>query len=99
MNLERELRKILHGEVEDSPDVLDRYSHDASMFEVRPQAVVYPRHVRDLRRLIEFVQKNKTENPSLSITPRSGGTDMSGGALGESVVVDMTRYFNHLWEV
>jgi FAD/FMN-containing dehydrogenase len=99
MELVRDLKTILHGEVEADERTLDKYSRDASMFEVRPQVVVYPRHVRDLRRLIEFVHRNKPQDSSLAVTPRSGGTDMSGGALGESIVMDMSRYFNHVWAV
>src|SRR5690606_37229342 len=34
-----------------------------------------------------------------SITPRSAGTDMSGGAIGQSIVLDMVRHMNDIFEV
>ena len=35
----------------------------------------------------------------VNLTARSAGTDMSGGPLTESVVVEFTKYFNHIKEV
>src|SRR5690606_20237331 len=37
--------------------------------------------------------------PSLARTPRSAATDMSGGAIGSSLVLDMTKHFNQLKRV
>ena len=99
MNLETELSNILHGEVALDETTLEHYSRDASAFEVRPQAVVFPRYERDLKKLISFVQKNKHRDPSLSLTARSGGTDMSGGALGESIILDFSKHFNRIWSI
>jgi len=50
--------------------------------------------VADIEKLVTFVQKNKAAYPKLSITPRSAGTDMTGGAIGSSIVLDMTTHFN-----
>src|SRR3989344_2983031 len=33
---------------------------------------------------------------SLSITARCAGTDMSGAAIGESIILDFTKYMNKL---
>ena len=35
---------------------------------------------------------------NLSITARCAGTDMSGGAIGESLILDFTRHMNKLIE-
>jgi FAD/FMN-containing dehydrogenase len=40
------------------------------------------------------VVDNKKAYPSLAITPRSAGTDMSGAAIGSSMVLDMTKHFD-----
>ena len=48
MNLETELSNILHGEVALDETTLEHYSRDARAFEVRPQAVEFPRYERDL---------------------------------------------------
>jgi FAD binding domain. len=34
--------------------------------------------------------------PELSITARSAGTDMSGGAINDSIIVDFSKHFNKI---
>ena len=97
MNIKEELQSILRGEVEDSANVLQEYSRDASLFEVRPKLVVYPKDTKDIQELVGFVASHPMER--LSITCRSAGTDMTGGPLGESIVVDMSRHFTKLQKV
>ena len=99
MNISDQLKKVLRGEVENTQDVLMNYSHDASLFEVIPEAVVFPKDSSDVKALVAYVAKNKASQPNLSITPRSGGTDMSGGAIGDSIVADFNRHFNAIFEV
>lgn len=82
--------------MEDSDEVLEKYSHDASLLEVRPQLVVYPKDSEDVKSLVKWVSGNKNKYPNLAITPRCAGTDMSGGAIGESIIMDFTRYMNKL---
>jgi FAD/FMN-containing dehydrogenase len=94
-----EIAKIFQGDIDDSPEQLEAYSHDASLFEVKPQLIVYPKDSSDIRALVKFVNTHKANNRQLSITPRSAGTDMSGGAIGESIVMDMTKYFNQITSV
>ena len=97
MNLKEELKTILKGEVEDSPDILQEYSRDASLFELKPLLVVFPKDTEDVKHLVRFVKEHAEEN--LSLTVRSGGTDMTGGPLTKSIVVDMARYFNRILEI
>lgn len=93
--LKEKLQAILKGDVADSEDVLLKYSRDASLFEIRPQVVAFPKDAEDIKQLVLFASENK----GVSFTPRSGGTDMSGGAIGESVILDFTKYFNHIRNV
>ena len=95
-DLVAQLKKIgFAGEVDDSRETRDVYSHDASMFELVPQVVVYPKDSQDVRKLVtHVVQEKRAKHTHISITPRSAGTDMSGGAIGQSIVMDMTRHFN-----
>jgi len=87
------------GEIEKSKTTKDFYSHDASMFELRPQVVVFPKDSEDIQNLIHFINENKAKNPELSLTVRSGGTDMTGGAINTSIVMDITKNFGDLLEV
>jgi FAD/FMN-containing dehydrogenase len=45
------------------------------------------------------VNDNKAKDPDLSITARSAGTDMTGGAINQSIIIDMTKHFNQIEEV
>lgn len=98
-NIYPKLAGIISGKVDLSIDTRDAYSHDASMFEIRPKAVAFPKHSSDIQRLVSFVAENKKKYPELSITPRSAGTDMSGGAINESIIIDMTKHFDKILNV
>lgn len=94
--MKEEIRKFFKGDVEDGEETLVKYSHDASLLEVRPKVVVFPKDSEDVKNLVKWVNENKQKYPGLSITPRCAGTDMSGGAIGESIILDFTKYMNKL---
>ena len=89
-----ELKQVFKGDILTDDQTLLQYSHDTSLFEVKPQVVVFPKDVADVSALIAFVEKNKKKHPHLSLTARSGGTDMSGGAINDSIIVVFQKYFN-----
>ena len=98
MNIE-ELKNLIKGDVSTTDIDLEKYSHDASIFEVKPEVIVYPKDSEDIQSLVKWVGEHKAEQPSLSLTARSAGTDMSGGPLNDSIVLDFMKYFNHILEV
>jgi FAD/FMN-containing dehydrogenase len=69
---------------------------------VRPQLVVFPKDKEDVKNLVRWVSENSTRQDmvekygKLSITCRCAGTDMSGGAIGESIIMDFSKYMNRL---
>ncbi len=104
------LKPAFSGDIDTSPETLATYSHDASLFTVRPQVVVFPKNAADIMTLVRWVNdtnKNisgKTADAAqgtfpLSITARSAGTDMSGGSINHSIICDFTRYMNTIGEV
>ena len=96
MDIQTELKKIFQGELETDDKTLDFYSHDASIFELRPKIVGFPKDSSDIKAAVHFVNEHKQDNPELSITPRSRGTDMSGGAIGKSIVLDVSRHMTEI---
>ncbi|MDB5163203.1 MAG: Oxidoreductase [Candidatus Saccharibacteria bacterium] len=84
------------GELDDSAETKEFYSHDASMFEIVPEVVASPKTAEDVATLVKFVAENKQNNPELSITARSAGTDMSGAAINDSIIVDFNKHLNQL---
>jgi len=97
--LKAELAPLVKGEIDDNDADRELYSHDASLFELKPQVIVTPQDVNDVKAVIKFVNDHKKANPNLYITPRSAGTDMSGGAIGESIMLDFTKHFNKVEKV
>ncbi|HSX43257.1 MAG TPA: FAD-binding oxidoreductase [Candidatus Saccharimonadales bacterium] len=87
------------GELDDSPEAKEKYSHDASMFELRPKLVVKPKDSADVQSLVKLVASSKSKMPDLSVTARSAGTDMAGGAINESVIVDFNAHFTKVERV
>ncbi|MAF79710.1 FAD-binding oxidoreductase [bacterium] len=90
-----DLKNLVKGEVRDDEETLEEFSHDTSLFGVRPKVVVSPEDVEDVKTLVRYISEHKDSDSSLSLTARSGGTDMSGGPLNESIVLDFIPHFNH----
>ncbi|HWT39666.1 MAG TPA: FAD-binding oxidoreductase, partial [Dongiaceae bacterium] len=84
------------GELDDSAEAKELYSHDASMFEIVPELIAAPTSSEDVQKLVKFVADNKKDNPELSLTARSAGTDMSGAAINDSIIVDFRKHLNKL---
>lgn len=95
MNLPAQLKSIIKGDVVSDEKNLDKFSHDASIFEVKPKVVVFPKDVEDIKTLVKFTN----ENNGLSLTARSGGTDMSGGPLNDSIIIAFDKYFNKIGKI
>jgi len=84
------------GELDDSAEKKEFYSHDASMFEIVPEVIASPKTSEDVQRLVKFVAEHKKDNPELSLTARSAGTDMSGAAINDSIIVDFNAHLTKL---
>ncbi len=89
-----DLARSIVGEIDCSPQSLEKYSNDGSPYTIRPQAIVYPKNGTDIKHIISFSREY-----TIPITIRGNGTAKTGGALGEGVVIDMTRYFNHIRQI
>lgn len=94
-----DLKKLITGGVYDDAETLTKYSRDASLFEVRPKVVVAPANVEDVKKLVNYVSEKKTQDNNISLTPRSAGTDMTGGPLNESIIIDLNKNLNKVLEV
>lgn len=94
-----DLQKNVNGEVMADDVTLLKYSRDASLFEVRPEAVVFPKDAADVEAIVKYVSEHKASDSHISVTGRCAGTDMSGGAINESIIVDFTKYMGKLISV
>ena len=97
--LRDEIKKFFKGEVLTDEKTLGEHSEDASIFKIKPEMVVFPKDVEDVKKLVKFVGARKKKDKRLSISARSAGTDMTGGSLTESIVLGFTKHMNRVKEV
>jgi FAD/FMN-containing dehydrogenase/Fe-S oxidoreductase len=67
------------------------YSTDASVYRIKPNAVAIPKTTEDIAKLIQFAAEH-----NLSITPRTAGTSLAGQAVGDGLVVDVSKHFTKI---
>jgi FAD/FMN-containing dehydrogenase len=99
MSLADDLKKVMRGEVDDSPQALEADARDASLFYVKPAVVVRPMDAADVCAAVRLVSEKKIHGEDVSLTARAAGTDMSGGPLSNSIILDMTAHLNKLIEL
>jgi FAD/FMN-containing dehydrogenase len=90
------LKQNFKGEITILEQDIEHYSKDASIFQIAPQAIAFPKDVADIQTLVRYVTDHKINLPDLSLTPRGGGTDMTGGSINNSIIIDTTRYLNKI---
>src|SRR5262252_274466 len=63
------------------------YATDASLYQIEPLAVAFPNSERQASAIIEAAA-----HAGVPIIPRGAGTGLVGGAIGEGLVIDFSRY-------
>lgn len=99
MDLQTQLAPLVGDEISQDLVANEKYKKDTSIFEITPGLVVSPQNSEDIKKLVKWVSDHKKENPSLSLTARAAGTDMSGGPLTDSILLNFMENFNHIKEV
>jgi FAD/FMN-containing dehydrogenase len=94
-----QIQQIIKGEVVVDESQLKLYGRDASIFEIKPKIVIKPESSEDIKNIVKFVSSKKQDESELSLTVRGGGSDMSGGPLNESIILDLTTHMNKILEV
>ncbi len=85
----KDLGKIIEGDVLFDELSRQEYATAACIFKVRPLGVVCPKSKSDVEVLVKYARVHQ-----ISLTPRGGGSSLSGQALGSGIVVDFSRYMN-----
>src|SRR5438270_7655994 len=63
------------------------YATDASIYQIEPLGVAFPRSAQEASALIRTAA-----DENVSITPRGAGTSLVGNAIGDGLVVDFSRH-------
>lgn len=93
------LQEHLRGEVLAGEQVRQYFSRDASVLTLKPDMVAYPFNTSDVRKIARFVWQLAEKGHKLPITPRGGGTDSTGAAIGKGVIMSFTAHMNKILEV
>ena len=64
------------------------YANDASYFHLVPQAVVQPNSIGEIQSLFKFTQRSQ-----IPMTFRAGGTSLSGQAVTDGILVDISKHW------
>ena len=92
--LARELAETIEGEVRFDHYTRLLYSTDASIYQIEPLGVVIPKHRDDVEQTVRLAAK-----AGVPVLPRGGGTSLAGQAVGEAVVMDLSKYMNRVLEL
>ena len=88
-----DLQARVDGEVRFDEYSRQLYATDASLYEVLPIGVVYPRSTDDVAAVMSYCAQRE-----IPVLPRGGGTSLAGQTVNEAVVLDFSRYMNELVE-
>ncbi|MEU0498814.1 FAD-binding and (Fe-S)-binding domain-containing protein [Mycobacterium sp. NPDC006124] len=81
-------------EIDSSTRRLAEYSYDASNYRVVPLAVAFPRDPEEVSLIAKACHR-----AGVPIVARGGGTSMAGNAIGDGIVVDLSRHMNSMISV
>ncbi len=94
-----ELKKHVKGDISFMEEDREHVARDTSLFYVKPELVIYPKSSYDISAVLEYVTLKKKEGLDIAVAMRSAGSCMTGGPLCYSIVLDTTRYMNHVTNV
>ncbi len=69
------------------------YATDASPYQIVPGAVAFPKSAKQAASVIQAALTS-----GLPITPRGAGTGLSGGAIGDGLIIDFARHNRQIWD-
>ena len=72
-------------------------STDNSIYQILPQAVVFPRTTEDLVELFRLA--NQESYREIAFSPRGGGTGTNGQSLSTGIIIDCSKHMNQILEV
>jgi FAD/FMN-containing dehydrogenase len=88
---ERRLAKSLAGEARFDAFARGRYATDASIYQIMPAGVVFPKHADDVAATLAIAREE-----GVPVIARGGGTSQNGQPIGAGLVLDFSREFNRV---
>ncbi len=85
------LKAALKGELSTDAATRGRYATDASIYQIVPAAVAFPRDAADIETAVSIAHE-----AGVPVIARGGGTSQNGQPIGTGLVLDCSRHFNRL---
>ena len=85
------LKGSFKGELLDDELYRAIYATDASVYQMTPMGVAFPKDEDDLILLVRWAKENQ-----VPLIPRAAGTSLAGQCVGEGVVVDTSKHMNQI---
>ncbi len=92
--LERRLKAGLSGDVQFDRFSRGRYATDASHYQIMPVGIVAPRTIEEAERAIGIAR-----DEGATVLARGGGTSQAGQTVGDSLVVDCSKYLTRILDL
>ncbi len=89
-----QIQKHVRGDVLADEYSLGMYSTDASIYQIKPIAIVLPKDDEDVKAAIKVAYDH-----NITILPRGAGTSLAGQTVGESIILDFSKYMNSILEI
>jgi FAD/FMN-containing dehydrogenase/Fe-S oxidoreductase len=70
------------------------YSTDASIYQIMPRAVVWPRDKGEVGGILDIARKYQTP-----VLPRGGGSSLAGQAIGDAIILDFSRNMDQVLDI
>src|ERR1700744_287821 len=92
----QQISALAAGHCEVAFDNLPRqlYATDASIYQIEPMAGAFPRSPKQACAIIQAASQ-----AGIPIIPRGAATGLTGGAIGEGLVVDFSRYNKQISDI
>lgn len=85
------------GDIADAHADRTVFATDNSIYQLAPQAILFPRHDTDVVRIAKLASEPRFT--ALKFTPRGGGTGTNGQSLTDGLSVDLSRHMNAILEI
>jgi FAD/FMN-containing dehydrogenase len=90
------LNEHILGEINCAESIRQKFSRDGSVLSITPELVISPRTTNDMRKVARFTWQLAEKNHVLPITVRGGGTDQTGAAIGDGIILNTTAHLNNI---
>jgi FAD/FMN-containing dehydrogenase len=89
-----ELQKNVSGDLRHDELTRVLFSTDASLYQLMPHGVLWPRSADDIQAAVELAAEYQ-----VPVLARAAGTSLAGQAVNEALIIDVSRHLDKLIEI